>query len=226
MLRTQAPAGRRSKLHHALLATLVLLLASAAPATTLIELSDEQLARVAEVIVKGRCTAITTTWRGGKLLTVTTVAVTEVLKGTPPATVEVLLPGGIDLDREIPVAMTFPGAASMSRDEKVVLFLSSVGEAKREYQIIGFSQGKFSIARDETGEVFVRQDLHGATLIGEDGPRRGGLRSLPLELFERRLRHALGQTGAPRDTASPDDPGPHRHPQHGHSASEATTTPR
>ena len=69
-----------------------------------------------------------------------------VLKGEHAATATVAIPGGVDANRRIPIAMTFPGAPRIAPSEEVFLFLTHAGdEIAGSYGVTGFAQGKFSI---------------------------------------------------------------------------------
>ena len=72
--------------------TFVLLVCAvvAAEATTAVSLSNRALTDGAEIIATGRCTGLQTVWEGRTLVTVATVAVDDVLKGEPGATVSEL----------------------------------------------------------------------------------------------------------------------------------------
>jgi hypothetical protein len=92
------------------LAVLLAGLASPANATTAARLSTEALARAADVIVVGRVVDQSTRWVDRNLVTLVTVAVSEVLKGDAGGRLTVALPGGVDASRRIPVAMIWPAA--------------------------------------------------------------------------------------------------------------------
>src|ERR1051325_7375943 len=88
-------------------------------------LSDRDLALQSELIVTGRCVDTRTAWieNGRVLVTLATISVDEVIKGNNTPTVTVVLPGGADANRRIPVAMTYAGAPTIAPQEAVFLFL-------------------------------------------------------------------------------------------------------
>lgn len=164
-------------------------LASAAPAlaTTLIALDEEQLVAESSQIVTGFCTGIRHEWRDGTLLTLATVRIDRVLKGTPAAEVTVVLPGGVDFERQVPVAVTFPGAPTLLPSERVLLFLGPADTSRGELAITGFSQGKLSILEAADGTPMVRRDLSGLSLVKGNRLRAGGRHAEPLSVIEERI---------------------------------------
>jgi hypothetical protein len=153
-------------------------------ATTARALSEQELATGAEIIAIGRCTSLRSTWEGRTLVTVATVAVDEVLKGTPGATVSVALPGGIDAARRFPVSVVWPGAPTMSVGEEVLLFLVTDDGVSSGPVVSGFSQGKFSIGHDASGRKHVSRDLTAITLQSGSGATRGTRWQKPLDVFK------------------------------------------
>jgi hypothetical protein len=73
----------------------------------------------------------------------------------------------------MPVAMTYPGAPRITPDEKVFLFLVRDDQVLGGYTVSGFSQGKFSIQKDEDGQEVVSRDLSETALKGKTGIRLG-----------------------------------------------------
>ena len=149
----------------------MMLTAGRADATTALPLSNRTLAESASLIVTGRCISLRTAWEGRTLLTLATVEVTEVLKGDAVAAVTVALPGGIDANRRIPIAMTYAGAPQMMIGEDVFLFLGEGDGITSGLTVLGFSQGKFSIIDDEQGEKAVSRNLSAITLQSPAGTR-------------------------------------------------------
>ena len=172
--------------------TFVLLLCAvvAADATTAVTLSNRALTDGAEIIATGRCTGLRTVWEGRTLVTVATVAVDDVLKGEPGATVTIALPGGNDSNRRFPVSMTFAGAPQMAIGEDVFLFLAHDADVQSGLVVMGFAQGKFSIVADPAGPV-VSRDLTRVTLQSPAGTQRGTASRVPLDAFKREIREYL-----------------------------------
>lgn len=152
---------------------LLVLAADPASATIARRLSNRSLAEDAQVIVVGRCTQVRTAWEAGTLVTLASVDVSETLKGGPLTSVTVALPGGIDANREIPVAMTFAGAPQIRSGEEVFLFLGTEEGIESGYIVVGFAQGKFSIVDDPRRGKLVSRDLTELHLQAGSGVARG-----------------------------------------------------
>ncbi|HEY8460986.1 MAG TPA: hypothetical protein VIM99_11430 [Blastocatellia bacterium] len=118
-------------------------------------MSMREMVEGSSLIVIGQCLETRSEWNNRRLNTLATVSVTETLKGDAPATLTVVLPGGIDANRRIPVAMRYAGAPTMAPEEGVVLFLTEDGEVANGYSVVGFSAGKFSVVQDADGEKAV-----------------------------------------------------------------------
>lgn len=151
------------------------------PDTTLaVALSVEDMVNQSDVIAIGNCVETKSVWVDRSLVTLVTVSVSESLKGEATQNIVVELPGGVDANRKIPIAMTYPGAPRMSPGEDVFLFLNASGQVAGSYNIAGFSQGKFSIVTNEDGELMVARDLTKTSLQGNNGIRRGQSNLIPL----------------------------------------------
>ena len=148
--------------------------------TLAVALSVEDMVNQSDVIAIGNCVETKSVWVDRTLVTLATVSVTESLKGNETSTITVELPGGIDANRKIPIAMTYPGAPSLTPGENAFLFLTATGEVAGSYNVAGFSQGKFSIVTDEDGEQMVSRNLTKTALKSNNGVRRGGSDLIPL----------------------------------------------
>jgi hypothetical protein len=120
------------------------LLAVAASATTLSRLKLEDLAQESTAVARLRCLSATSQWEHGEIWTETRFEVLQREKGVLPGIVTVRLLGGhvghlhshVD---EVPAFRT---------GEEVYLFLwTREGEP---YQVLGWSQGTFRIARNRS----------------------------------------------------------------------------
>jgi hypothetical protein len=161
-------------------------------ATTARQLSNQALAAEADMIVVGRCADVTTKWAGRSLITVATVEVKESLRGGGRASVTVILPGGVDANRPVPVMMTFAGAPRIAPGEDVFLFLEDETATLGGYTIVGFSQGKFSIMTDASGQAVVSRDLTMINLQNGTGVTRGTHTLTRLREFREEIRQYLG----------------------------------
>src|SRR5918993_3875431 len=159
------------------------------PDTTLaVALSLEDMATQSDVIAIGNCADTKSVWIDGSLVTLATVSVSESLKGTETGSLTVVLPGGVDTNRQIPVAMSYPGAPRLTPGEDVFLFLTANSDFGSGYTVAGFAQGKFSIVTDEDGQPVVSRDLTKMSLQGNNGVGRGGANVTPLATFKEKVR--------------------------------------
>jgi hypothetical protein len=155
------------------LAAFITALAAPAFATTALRLSNDAMAASADVIAIGTAIDVQTVWEGRTLVTVVTLKVNESLKGDAGSTVSIALPGGIDANRRVPVAMTYAGAPSIGVGEEVFVFLSRDADIQSGLTVVGFAQGKFSIVTDARGNRFVSRDLTTLMLEGGAGVTAG-----------------------------------------------------
>ena len=163
-----------------------------APDTSLaMALSVQDMVSQSDVIAIGSCVETKSVWVDRSLVTLATVSVTESLKGNETSNITVALPGGVDANRKIPIAMTYPGAPQMTPGENVFLFLTASGEVYGGYTVAGFSQGKFSIITDENGEQVVSRDLRQTSLKSNNGVYRGSNSSIPLARLKDEVRGYL-----------------------------------
>jgi hypothetical protein len=163
----------------------------ASDTTLALALSLEDMVNQSDVIAIGKALDTKSVWVDRSLVTLVTVAVSESLKGTPGETLTVVLPGGVDANRKFPVAMTYPGAPTLTPGEDAFLFLSSQSEVADSYTIAGFAQGKFSIVTDEDGEPLVSRDLTKMSLQGNNGVHRGGSNLTPLKSLKEQVKGYL-----------------------------------
>ena len=154
-------------------------------------LTIQDMVNQSDVIAIGSCIESKSVWVDRALVTLATVSVAETLKGAQVETITVELPGGIDANRAVPVAMTYPGAPSIAPGENVFLFLTATGETAGSYNVAGFSQGKFSIVNDENGEPMVTRDLTKTILKDNNGVRRGQSNATPLGILKAEVKKHL-----------------------------------
>jgi hypothetical protein len=143
---------------------LITLLTSSASATQIEYRSVEELGVDANLVVRGEVSSVRSYWNESRtrILTETTVRVTDEFKGRAGGEVRIVQMGG-ELDG---IRMTVAGALEWQPGEDVVLFLED--SLPGQYRVSGFSQGKYSVQRDpRSGEEFVVQaGLGSAELVG------------------------------------------------------------
>jgi len=166
---------------------------SVEPAATSIaaELSMQEMTEGASLIVTGKCAGTRSQWVGRDLVTVATVSVMETIKGDQSETVTVVMPGGVDSNRQFPVAVTYPGAPQISQTEEVVLFLANDDTVANGYSVMGYSQGKYSVNEDDTGEKVVFRDLTKVRMQTGMGTVRGNIQVVKLREFIEKVRSYL-----------------------------------
>jgi hypothetical protein len=175
----------------ALCVAVALLMVPALRATTAIELTESDLIQQAAVIVVGQCTSLRSVWLDRDLVTLATIHVAESLKGGGGSEITVVLPGGVDSNRPVPIAMTFPAAPEIQLQESVLLFLVPEDRVSNGFGIVGFSQGKFSVADNPQGVKAASQNLTELNLQGRAGVRHGGAKSIVLDELRQRIHKAL-----------------------------------
>ena len=164
------------------------LLAASTQATTLVRLSFDELAQRATAIARVRCLGSSSVWRNGEIWTETEFEVLERSKGALPGIFRVSLPGG----RIAHLQSRVDGVPNFRTGEEVYLFLWSA--PGKEMYVLGWTLGTFRISHDsQTGLDRVTQDSAASPLFDPATRqfRPGGVRNLPLSVFQLKLRRAL-----------------------------------
>ena len=181
---------RRKFLWLCLLASLILLglTAAFANATTLARLNFNDLAQQSSAVARLRCLGSEFHWDRGELWTETRFEVLERNKGLLSGIVTVRTVGGVSGHLHSHV----DGVPIFRAGEEVYLFLwERPGEP---YRVLGWAQGTFRIARNaDSGVETVTQDSANAPIFDPRTRtfRHGGIRNLPVAIFQLKLRRAL-----------------------------------
>jgi hypothetical protein len=164
------------------------LTAIVANATTLARIEFNELTQQATAVARLRCLGGGSRWENDEIWTETRFEVLERNKGALPGIITVRMMGGSAGHFHSRV----DGVPTFRAGEEVYLFLW-----KREgepYRVLGWSQGTFRIAHDEqTGLEKVTQDS-AVTPVFDPRTRafrKGGIRNLPVAIFQLKLRKAL-----------------------------------
>lgn len=168
-------------------------LPAASWATTVVEMAPEDMVRQAQVIVAGHCVHKESAWVGRDLVTLATFSVAEGFKGAETGSrITVVLPGGVDLKRRVPIAKIYPSAPELGDQEQALLFLTPETRVQDGYMVVGYSQGKFTLVTGPDGKKMAAQDLGGLSLIGKSGGlARGGSRAVPYDQFRRQILETI-----------------------------------
>jgi len=142
------------------LACVLLLLASAASATTIVLPTDDQLIRKSPVIVEGTVITSMPVLRGEGIWTETTLAVDRTLKGDATGELTIREVGG-EIDGRITKIF---GTPVYTPGERVMAFLTPT--PRGDYQTIDLFVGKFSEQRAANGRrLMVRDDTAGDVML-------------------------------------------------------------
>ena len=168
----------------------LVLIALVASATTLSRLKLDDLAQESTAVARLRCLGTKSLWDHGEIWTEAKFEVIQREKGNLPGIVTVRLLGGTvgHLHSHVDEVPVFRAG------EDLYLFLWS--RSGGPYEVLGWSQGTFRIARNSrSGLEVVTQDSAAAPVFDPQTRafRRGGIRNLPLALFQKKLHKALQQ---------------------------------
>jgi hypothetical protein len=121
------------------------------------KLSLEEIISNSDLIIVGKCEKTETVWLDKKIYTIATIVVNQSVKGKAVIgdKIQVYILGG-RVKEPVPVKMQVPGAATIEKEEEMILFLESRGDKKQFHYPVGMAQGKISISTDpKTGEKIV-----------------------------------------------------------------------
>ena len=170
------------------LLALLALTAALTDATTLARMTFDALVQQSSAVARLRCLGSEYRWDRGELWTDTRFELIEASKGSLPAVLTVRTIGGISG----PLHSRVDGVPIFRAGEEVYLFLWE--RPGQPYRVLGWAQGTFRILRNEqAGTETVTQDSAAAPLFDPRTRtfRHGGIRSLPIAVFQLKLRRAL-----------------------------------
>ncbi len=198
--------ARNSKLEITLLSVLLSTLClSTARGTTLVRLSLEQLSQASTDIVRGHVVSQESRWNAEhtQIVTLTTIAVDQAMKGHPPTTLVIEQLGGTVGNIRARVA----GTVHFLSQADYLLFLEPVTENPSRYLPVGMMQGAYRVYRDAmTHEERVIQPQGGFfyDARGSAGEARTSDETMPLAQFRQQLSTALSAPVViPRGTSVP-----------------------
>lgn len=132
-------------------------------ATTLEQLSVDDMVRKSTSIVRGKVVASAPMQRGNLIYTSYRFQVTERLKGEAGQTLELAVPGG----RFGQLQQTIPGAPQLDAGKEYVVFVWT-GPSGTNH-ILGLSQGLFDVQRGINGEVILKRSASDARMLDRQG---------------------------------------------------------
>lgn len=188
-------SGSKSAFSLATLALgLELFLSVSASATSLVQLSLQQLTQAASNVLQGHVVSQVSEWNAShtEIVTLTTIAVDSDTKGNTPSTVVVEQPGGTLGHFRVYV----PGTVHFFPQSRYVLFLERAPATPAHYHVVGMMQGAYRIYRDQrTGQERVITPM-GRFFYGQ--PAAGGHvttqpETMPLQEFHQKVSSAIAK---------------------------------
>ena len=144
--------------------TLVLIaIAASAWATTLLKLSTDQMIQQSTAIVRAKVVGSTSSYLGRDIYTYYQLQVSENLKSSSPASLQVAVPGGVARG----FRQMVPGAPSLIAGQEYVLFLWTSKSGLT--LVIGLSQGLFAITQDSSGNSILMRPSAVAMMLNSSG---------------------------------------------------------
>jgi len=166
-----------------LLPLILSLAAAVAPlsASTLERLDMDEMIAESTAIIRGKALDSYSAMSGRIVYTVTRVSVLEQWKGLKADQIEVAIPGGTHGD----LRQTFSGAPELEPGKEYVLFLWAGTNGIT--QVIGLSQGLFTVETNEDGLTVVERPSSGAIIFDNGIPANDEPLSLPIEQLRGRI---------------------------------------
>jgi hypothetical protein len=119
------------------------------PASTLRQLTLDDMIRQSTVIVRGHAQPTSTAFHGSMIFTHYRLQITETLKGSASGQIDIVVPGGNVNGAE----QRFAGAPALSGTQDYVLFLWTSKSGLT--QVIGLSQGLFSVITNSSNQPVI-----------------------------------------------------------------------
>jgi hypothetical protein len=175
-------------------ASLALLTANVASATTVEKMSLRDLAKKSDAIVLAHVEDASARYDSNKeIYTYITLRVLEPVRGPKAdAVITIRQLGGVVGD----IASIVPGTPRFKQGEEVVLFLTKNDAAGYPW-VMGLQQGKYTVTSDEKGRKSVRNEIDERSLLSPNGKAIGGesAKAQPLQAFLDGLRTQLDEAG-------------------------------
>lgn len=141
----------------------LVILASALGATSLEQLSLDDMIRQSSAIIRAKVVSSYPAQRGANVFTVYKLAVSETWKGSSAAQMEVAVPGGsLGGSRQI-----VAGAPVLASGQEYVVFVWTSPSGLQ--QVIGLSQGLFHVEADSAGTPVVSRAATAELMVDRNG---------------------------------------------------------
>ena len=133
------------------------------PASTLQQLSLDDMIRLSTAIVHGKAQQTVSSYSGSIIYTHYKVQVSETLKGPAASQLDIAVPGGAANRFQ----QTFAGAPILAPGQDYVLFLWTSKSGLT--QIIGLSQGLFVVSTNSAGQLMVMRGASTERMVNATG---------------------------------------------------------
>jgi hypothetical protein len=161
------------------------------PASTLQQLSLDDMMRLSTVIVHGKAEPTFSSARNSIIYTHYQVQVSETLKGPGASQLDIVVPGG-SANR---LQQIFAGAPNLAPGQDYVLFLWTSKSGLS--QIIGLSQGLFVVTTNSSGQLTVMRGASTERMVNATGqPVTDSAMEMLLSDLRSRIQKTLGSGGA------------------------------
>ncbi len=147
------------------LTLLALLTAGLSSAATLEKLSLVDMSQKATAVVRAQVLDSHGQQHGALIYTHYRLQISEWWKGTGPATLDVVVPGGVAGG----MRQTFSGSPKLSAGAEHVLFLWKSPSGLTH--IVGLTQGLFHVEKDSSGELMATRGATNSTMVDRAGGR-------------------------------------------------------
>jgi len=160
------------------------------PGSTLRQLSLDDMIRQSTMIVRGKVQPANVAFHGSLIFSHYRVQVCETLKGPGASQLDIGVPGGISNG----VQQTYAGAPMLSGAQDYVLFLWTSKSGLT--QVIGLSQGLFSLVSNSAGQQTVVRAASTERMLNASGqPVNDSDIQMPLSDLRNRIQNVLGGRG-------------------------------
>ncbi len=150
-------------MHRLIVSALIAACLAPLPGSTLLKLSLDDMIGKSTAIVHGTVQPTSAAFRGAMIYTHYQVQVTTTFKGSPVKTWDVAVPGGSVNGAQ----QYFAGAPALTAGQDYLLFLwtSKTGLT----QVIGLSQGLFTVTSNSSGQLIVSRGATSETMLNGSG---------------------------------------------------------